>query len=105
MKHHAKKTIVHVPKKNKNKDDSSKFIIIVNSKDEVARKLYVKDINPNKTPTSKFKGVWLRQWGRYSAENCDPFEKTRKWLGNFDDDIEAAIAYSKKKDEFAERKL
>lgn len=71
----------------------------------MARKLYVKDINPNKTPTSKFKGVWLRQWGRYSAENCDPFEKTRKWLGNFDDDIEAAIAYSKKKDEFAERKL
>lgn len=58
----VKKTSINKNKKIEascKKDDSSKFIIIVNSKDEVARKLYVKDINPNKTPTSKFKGVWL----------------------------------------------
>jgi len=103
----VKKTSINKNKKIEascKKDDSSKFIIIVNS-EEVARRLYVKDINPNKTPTSKFKGVRLRQWGRYCAEICDPFAKTRKWLGTFDDDIEAAIAYSSKKDEFEERKL
>ncbi|XP_058757776.1 ethylene-responsive transcription factor 11-like [Vicia villosa] len=67
-------------------------------------KLYLKDGEQKLTSTSKYKGVRLR-WRRYSAEIRDPFAKKRIWLGTFDTEIQAAMTYSRKMDEYEERKL
>ncbi|XP_058734281.1 ethylene-responsive transcription factor 9-like [Vicia villosa] len=67
-------------------------------------KLYLKDGEQKLTSTSKYKGVRLR-WRRFSAEIQDPLAKKRIWLGTFDTEIQAAMAYSQKMDEYEERKL
>lgn len=54
--------------------------------------------------SSIYKGVQRRKWGKYVAEIRDPIRGGRVWLGTFATEIEAAMAYERKKNEF-EREL
>ncbi|XP_058774413.1 ethylene-responsive transcription factor ERF118-like [Vicia villosa] len=53
-----------------------------------------------KQPSCKYKGVRMRQWGRWAAEIRNPINGTRNWLGTFDSAEEASKAYEAKKHEF-----
>ncbi|WJX54301.1 hypothetical protein P8452_40205 [Trifolium repens] len=76
-------------------------IVHINGREE---KVYLKDTDRKKTLTSEYKGVRRRKWGTFAAEIQDPFAKKRLWLGSFEREEIAAVAYSKKFDEFERRK-
>ncbi|CAL0322222.1 unnamed protein product [Lupinus luteus] len=54
----------------------------------------------NKRSSSIYKGVQRRKWGKYVAEIKDPIQGMRVWLGTFDTEEEAAMAYQRKQIEF-----
>ncbi|XP_074278780.1 uncharacterized protein LOC141602378 [Silene latifolia] len=53
-----------------------------------------------KRSSSKYKGVRKRKWGKYASEIRNPFlGKKREWLGTYATELEAHLAYEKKKRE------
>lgn len=70
------------------------------SETEASYKLYVrKDNRKPRKSSSIYVGVRCRPWGKFSSEIRDPTNGARLWLGTYDTELEAAIAYSKKRDE------
>ncbi|XP_058774415.1 ethylene-responsive transcription factor ERF118-like [Vicia villosa] len=53
-----------------------------------------------KQPSCKYKGVRMRQEGRWAAEIRNPINGARSWLGTFDSAEEASKAYEAKRHEF-----
>lgn len=83
-------------------DDGGEKIIQSDAAAAAPTKLYYKTGNRKLSKRSTvYKGVRLRKWGRYAAEIRDPFRPgARVWLGTYNTALEAAIVYSRKKDEF-----
>ncbi|KAL5078710.1 hypothetical protein RYX36_007131 [Vicia faba] len=57
-------------------------------------------IHAVKQPSCKYKGVRMRQGGRWAAEIRNPINGSRSWLGTFDSAEEASKAYQVKRHEF-----
>ncbi|XP_050898965.1 ethylene-responsive transcription factor ERF117 [Lathyrus oleraceus] len=93
------KVKVKVKKQNRSTITNPKKVEIIDGV-----KLYLKDSGQQLTSTSKYKCVRLRR-RKYSDEIQDPFVKKRIWLGTFDTEIQATKAYSRKMDEYEEKKL
>ncbi|GAU49281.1 hypothetical protein TSUD_74060 [Trifolium subterraneum] len=84
----------------KKKVPKTKIVHINGAKEKV----YLKNTDRKKSVTSKYKGVRRRPWGKFAAEIHNPFAKKRLWLGSFEIEELAAVAYSQKFDEFERRK-
>ncbi|GMY33934.1 ethylene-responsive transcription factor ERF118-like [Fagus crenata] len=59
----------------------------------------VSDDNNVGRPSSRYKGVRRRKWGKFSAEIHDPIQRRRLWLGTYNTAEEASEAYEKKRHE------
>ncbi|KAG5009386.1 hypothetical protein AAZX31_07G087300 [Glycine max] len=71
-----------------------------NSSQEDVNSEKIKASRRNRKPSSMYKGVQRRKWGKYVAEIKDPIRGVRMWLGTFDTEEEAVVAYERKRNEF-----
>ncbi|MED6204684.1 hypothetical protein PIB30_011098 [Stylosanthes scabra] len=68
--------------------------------DKIKPRLKVLRSRRSRRSSSKYKGVQRRKWGKYVSEIRDPIRGVRVWLGTFNTEEEAAMAYEKKRIEF-----